>query len=316
MSGQSRQSEDPYIQQILDVDTLSTASKKQYKDKLGTIKKITRKEIEWIIQNPKQTFKTICASYSKPQTIGSFLASILAIFKHIPNVKESKLDKYKTYRLFYDQVYKEIEQKYRSGVASERQKKGFVDWLTILDKRNQLAESSYASREHLLLSMYTYVKPVRQDFYNLKIYDKMPDTEEKKKEGNYIVLPQSKGDSFLVLNEYKSSKASFNKQFKKELCAELVAIIKKSLEMNPRSYLFVDSDGNPYMIDNSYIQQINRLLGKIFGKPVTVCLLRNAFIIYRRSLNLTAGEEEDDAKEMMHSDKVHNRYRFAVYSNK
>ena len=307
-------SEDPYIQEIQANPILSIASKNQYIDKLKTAKRITRKSLDWIIENPNQTFKRIKEFYSKPQSIGAILTAILALFKHIPKFKELKDTKprfYATYRNFYEKVFEDIDDKYRSGEASDRQKKGFVNWLTIIEERERLGKTNYASKEHVLLSMYTYLKPVRQDFYNLRIINQMPETKDEQEQGNYIVLGMKANDSsYLILNDFKTSNAF--KHYKKELCRELVDIIKQSLVISPRLYLFVDSNGKPYKMENSYIKQINRILLNIFGKPLTVSLLRHSYTTYERTLNLTAGEEEDAAKEMMHSERMHNRYRLKL----
>ena len=136
--------------------------------------------------------QTICAAYTEAQTIGCYLTAILAMFKYVPSLKDTSpnvAQLKKTYKKYHEELFAEIDDVYKSGEASERQKKGYVDWASLIKKRDELAESSYALNDHLLISMYSYIKPRRQDFNHLKTYEKLP---EKPEEGNYIVLPSIK----------------------------------------------------------------------------------------------------------------------------
>jgi hypothetical protein len=300
-------SKDLYIDHIQNAH-LSDASKLQYTTQLKKLQNITKNNLDWIIEHPKETAKYVNALYSEPQTKGALLASVLALFKHVPNLKETKNSLYKSYREIYDEIYLEIEKKYRSGLASEKQQKGFVPWTTIIETRDTLAKTQFASKAHLLVSMYTWLKPLRQDFGKVEILDKMPNDIDAKN-GNFIFLAKNdKLPSFLVLNEYKTSKAFH--QFKKELCRELIVIIRASLLLSPRKYLFVDSQGVPYEKENSYIKATNRLLKELFGKPLTVSLIRHSWSTYENTLNVNHGEVEDAAKDMLHSGDMHRRYVF------
>jgi hypothetical protein len=78
------------------------------------------------------------------------------------------------------------------------------------------------SKEKLLLSVYTYLPPLRSDFNCIYIYKEKP-TEFK--HNNYILLYDK---PTLVLNEYKTVKK--NDILRKELPEEFVKEIKLSIE--------------------------------------------------------------------------------------
>ena len=132
-------------------------------------------------------------------------------------------------------------------------------------------------------------------------------TGDKANQGNFIII-KKKSACVLVLNEYKTSKVY--KHFEKELPPELCKIIHKSLELNPRNYLFVNSEGDIYDKEESYIRNINRTLQGIFDKPITVSIIRHSFITHERTQNRTPGDEEDSAASMLHSVREKNLYRF------
>ena len=313
---------------------LSLVTKKIYKDNLkwliaciqsspsiakDTIKKIN---ILWMISNPiivhhVITIENNCKN-NKPfssQTIMSFLSTFMSIFSHIPEIKQKYLAQYEEYKIYFSKIYDIVLKANTDGIFTEKQDKGFVEWSDIVKKRQELANTKYASKEHLILALYTYIPPLRQDFGFVKIlFDKPPLIQEK---GNYIVLSKTANKpSFLVLNDYKTTKTF--PQYRKDLPKPLVDIIIKSLEMNPREYLFVNSEGLPFKNKKRYGENINRTLLSIFGVPLTPSLIRHSETIFERTLNLSPAQEEQMAKDMRHSLTVHNRYRLSesYFTNK
>lgn len=299
-------STDYCLSQIMTSPSLAEASKKQYVSKLQKLQSIMNKDLLWIVNHPSITYNAIIHNFNEHHTQAAYLMAVVSIFRHCPllNLKDGKKKQYDAFQKYYNQVSVVIDENYRQGRVSEKQMIGFVEWPAIIEKRDSLAKSSYGSKEHLILSMYSYINPLRQDFNNLRIFHKNPSQHDQDTYPNYLVISTP---SVLVLNEYKTSKTY--KTFKKELPPDLVAIIKKSLSIYPRDFLFVDSKGLPYEKENSYVKAVNRSLKDIFDKPTTVTLLRRARSTYERSLNLTPGEEEDAARDMLHSEKMHNRYR-------
>lgn len=281
---------------------LAEASKTQYISKLENLCKIVRNNIDWILDNPKATYKIVSDKYAEPQTRKAYLASVLAIFKY-GDLKCKRKEEYDKFFEYHGIEHAKIENHYRSGIPSEKQKLAYIPWQDIIAKREEL---SYGSIDHLLISMYTYIPPLRQDFGQVKFVHKMPEGDAAN-QGNFIVLTKSRGT--LVINDYKTSK-SFKEHYVKKLPKELVQIIVKSLTDYPRKYLFVNKKGEVYDRDDSFSRFVNIKLKNMFGKPITVSMLRHSFIIYEHTLKLTPGEIEDSANDMRHSVFTKNRYRF------
>jgi len=105
-------------------------------------------------------------------------------------------------------------------------------------------------------------------------------------------------------NYYKAGKLYFNKYKTSDKYGlqvlnvpdELNKIIKKWIKINENDYLLFSTNGNPLSSP-----QITRILNKVFGKRVSVDMLRHIFLtdLYKGMPNLI--DMEKTAKEMSHS---------------
>ena len=105
-------------------------------------------------------------------------------------------------------------------------------------------------------------------------------------------------------NYYKAGKLYFNKYKTSDKYGlqvlnvpdELNKIIKKWTKINESDYLLFSTNGNPLSSP-----QITRILNKVFGKRVSVDMLRHIFLtdLYKGMPNLI--DMEKTAKEMSHS---------------
>ena len=220
---------DTYLTNIQNNADLSVATKKHYIDKINLIQKLMNQDISWIIHHPNETHTRIEVTYDEASKKASLFTCILAIFRNTPDLIQSESKNYKLYREFHDENFNIANEKYRSGIPSDKQKLGYVNWPSIIKKRDELAASNFGSKEHLLLSIYTYIPPVRQDFNNVPFLTKFPPNVN---EGNYIVLSTT---SYLVLNEHKTSK---HNKLKTVLDKELVDVIRKSLALYPIEIIY------------------------------------------------------------------------------
>lgn len=277
---------------------LSPVTKKVYLERLKFIINEIQVDLNEILTHPEKYLKWIESHSSTPQTQKSYISAILAVFKHTPGLK----DKYKTYYYkWYDGFKKNhnsIDEKYKLNQPSEKQKLGYIEYKDIISKRDTLPEGS---KERLLLSLYTYLPPLRSDFNKIYIYTKEPKTYDY---DNYITLFESKPK--LILQEYKTAKS--NDIYEKELPIELVKEIKTSLSKNQREWLFMDRTKNFYRSD-SFTKWVNRTLKKIFNKPLTISLIRHSYINNLDFNKLTVKEKETIAKDMAHTVNTQDRYR-------
>jgi hypothetical protein len=292
----------PWIRAILDAD-LSQTTKDQYMRNLSVLQKLSdRRPLEDLIKYPRAAYARIENAYSNNQTKKAMVSAIKGLFKHVPGLKETYPAALEDWNVKFKALDKLIFDQVASAQPSDRERANWVPWSDVVAKERELAQTRYASPEHLMLAMYTLIEPLRADFGVLKIVEKMPPATE----GNYLVM-QSNGTGHLVLNSYKTSKKYG--RFEREIPDALMNVVRASLSNQPRAYLFVDEHDKPYIKKNSYIRYANRIFAKIFGKNFTIRLLRHAFV---SNLNFNASTPATligHSKMMLHSVGMQQMYR-------
>jgi integrase len=154
--------------------------------------------------------------------------------------------------------------------------------------------------------MYTHIPPVRSDYHSTIIYlDTLPDIIPL---DNYIYISHS--ECYLSLEKYKTSK-TYGKIII-DLPPLLVNEIKRSLELLPRTYLFISEfTGKPFDLPNSFNIWANRTLKKILNNSkFTLTMFRHIYIS-RDDLHLEtlSGLQQDEiAKLMGHSIEQQRKY--------
>jgi len=282
---------------------LSQVSKRVYVERLKSMVTEFKTNIYWIITHPDEVLEWISKKSDILSTQKSYIVAILAVYKHNEGLKTQLEKYYKIWFAKFSELDEAITQKYKTNEPSERQLNAYVPFDEILKKRDTLEEGNI---DKLLLSFYTYIRPLRADFNAVRIYkndDKIPD----KKEANYILF-ETPNKVQLYLHEFKTQRS--HNEYKKDLPDELVKELKASLNKRPREWLFVDKFGKPYKASNSYTRWANRTFQKLFNKPLTITLIRHSYISSLDQNALTTLEKEEIAKEMAHSRGMQELYRF------
>jgi hypothetical protein len=187
---------------------------------------------------------------------------------HIPSQTLSELKK--QWSKIRTDNQKPINERRMENLPTELQlQKGgtYLKYEDIIKKRDSLP---YGSTEKLLLAFYTYIPPVRADYFATEIIS----FKQKPSQANYIrrITPMH---SVMTLTDFKT-KHKYEKItniLPEELNNELV----KSLENNPRKYLFVNQTGQPFT-RNSFTVWSKRILTRLFKTEMTLNHLRHLFI--------------------------------------
>ena len=159
----------------------------------------------------------------------------------------------------------------------------------VVTKRDSLADGSI---HKLLLGCYTYLPPVRADYFATQLlpFGAIPD------QPNYIHYDAT--HAHLVLTDFKTSR--LYKEISHDLPAELHTQLLLSLQVQPRTYLFVNKFGNPF---NRYTfsHWANQQLETIFKKGLTLTMLRHLFISTIDFNHSTPEELQQIGKKMGHN---------------
>ena len=254
---------------------ISTSSKMCYLRNLRTLQKlVTSKTLDEILLHPESVISLIKNRYENSQTRKAMAAAVKAVYKYVPDLRTKHPKQFMLWNAFHAAEDKVISTRVLNAEPSDRERENWVEWCDILAKENELSRLAFGSTEHLLLSMYTHIEPLRQDFGDVAIIPEMP-RSTRDFMGNHLIVPDT-GPATLVLQKYKTEHAYG--VLKRQLTGDLTSIIRASLRLQPRGFLFVDARGNPYTKSNSFTKFSNRVLERLFHKKCTVSMLRHSFI--------------------------------------
>ena len=147
----------------------------------------------------------------------------------------------------------------------------------------------------LFVAMYTINPPLRNDYIDIKLIhesDNVDDTD------NYIDLDNN------TLNVYCTKSKKYKNTI---LCDELMDIIKHSLTILPRKYLFTKKNGEQFQTKNAlYLSNIKRLKKLFNDKDFSLNTFRHAYAEW--SFKQNARTRKQAAAEMMHGKLSHIDY--------
>jgi hypothetical protein len=143
----------------------------------------------------------------------------------------------------------------------------YLKYDDIIKKRDSLPPGSI---EKLLISFYTYIPPVRADYYATEIIT----LKQKPTQPNYI-RRISPTHSIMTLTDFKTKNryTEITNVLPQELNNELV----KSLEKSPRKYIFTNQTGQPFT-RNAFTVWSKRILSRVFETEMTLIIIRHLFI--------------------------------------
>jgi hypothetical protein len=265
--------------------------------------------IESIIDNPENAKKALEKQTTIAQTEANkhmFYSAVVAYLKHTDDGKR-RSNKVKE---MWTKVQKDNwEQRRKQGLDNEPLENQVevaenIKWQDIILKRDSLKTPSI---EKLLLSLYTYLPPVRADYYEVRINPPKSIIEDKK--SNYLILKETPELSTIVLRDFKT--AAKYKEIKHTLTKPLYDEIQASLKQKPRSYLFTMPSDNKRPYDrNSFSKWANKTLKELFQHPVTLTTLRHLFVS-TIDFNKTRGSElEKIGNAMGHSIAMQKGYQW------
>jgi hypothetical protein len=211
---------------------------------------------------------------NNPRMVNSYIKPIVAVIRENPqiciDVDKNTLNtidaRWKELRqITYDLAFAyRIEQKPSPGQAI---KSGSTLTLDDLIKiRDELPDGSI---NKLLIGFYTYLPPVRADYFATQLlpFGHTPTSS------NYIFYDYTHSHS--VITDFKTS--SLYKQIANDLPAELHRQLILSLQHFPRKYLFVNKNGEP-ITRNGFTKWAVERLFQIFNKGLTLTMLRHIYI--------------------------------------
>lgn len=243
--------------------------------------------IDFLVLHPKQSLKLLITHLKQSEkdterkrctftNLKNFIAAVVAVLRYSPHVMPTlpkRIDFYQLWLQLLDQANQPMKDRRLKQTPTEQQSQCGGSRLTyqdLLRKRDSMMETDRLSSSFLLLAMYTYLYPVRADYYALQV---VRDLEEPSVP-NYIRIHSDHIE--LVLRHFKTSR--YYKQIRYEaIPAELEVILRQSLDVCPRQYVFETSRGIPYT-RLRFSEWASGTLQKLFGVELNLTMIRHLFI--------------------------------------
>jgi integrase len=319
------------IDKILTCDKLGETSKRLYYSRLKQWLEIVNAkanakantkaslplDLAYIIQNPEIACQLLKDNIKTPSvaTLHTYYSAIVAFLHHCDTLAPTPKELKEKWRRIQGENW-ELRPKYDGKPINEKQEivANSLTWADVIKRRDML---EYGSIAHLLLSMYTYLPPVRADYYCVEIIGStgtstgttMPTT------CNYLTIDQEKGIMELHIGEFKTAKryGEILHTIKKD--EPLYKIIMESLRRSPRKYLFTMPSRPKEPFDrHGFIVWTSGLLRKIFENvPMSLTDFRhlhNSTIDYT---NTPANQLEKLGKQMGHSMEMQKKYQWGNF---
>lgn len=241
-----------------------------------------------------------------PTNLHIHYTSIISVITHSPsyfsdippNIVNSVKEKYKQLR---HENSSDINQRRSTNKPTEiqLQKSGtYLKYDDIITKRDSLPDGDI---HKLLLGFYTYIPPVRADYFATEIIKH----GETPSEPNYITI-YDKYTSKLVITDFKTKKryGSIEHNLPLELHRQLFI----SLHKHPRRYLFVNRYDKPFTRP-AFSQWAHEKLTALFQKELTLTIIRHLFVS-TLDFNMSADKLKRIGDKMGHSLGLQKTYQW------
>jgi hypothetical protein len=224
-------------------------------------------------------------------TLNSYIKAILSAAEHNLDNNDDYLKSEKRWKELRQITY-EYANSYRleqKPSPTQSQKSGSTLTLTdIIKVRDELPDGSL---DKLLISFYTYIPPVRADFFATQIL-KFGETPSYP---NYIHFSPDR--SRLVITDFKTN--DIYKSIEHDLPSELHTQLSASLTLQPRTFLFDNREGKCFT-RKLFSDWASQRLTALFKKKFTLTMFRHIYIS-TLDLNTPAGELLEISRKMGHS---------------
>lgn len=248
------------------------------------LKLVPEESIEFIILFPKLSIQRLILHLKQREShekrpictlpnVRNYITSIIAILRYSSHVAPTIPDRiayHSTWVSLRNQVAQPIYDRQIQERPTEKQEMRGGSKLSFADLIKKRDHPDLPTSSRLLLAMYTYLYPVRADYYATEIVmgDKDPTYP------NYLRISQESSE--LVLRDFKTAKF-FPPIHYPRIPDELHHMIVTSLQEKPRSFLFESSEGKSYT-RTRFSQWASATLCQLFGVELNLTMIRHHFI--------------------------------------
>ena len=300
--------DDNAIWQAIDTASLAHTTKGNHKRRLRFLtqhvyNRRTKSPLLHLVSHPAYAIKAIEAHTDEAQTRKTYTSSILACFKHLPQLKDAYPKEFDRWLAFERAEGAKITEQYRSNQPTALQAAKAVDWHIVQNLPHQMPRGSY---ERLMLALYTMVTPSRVDFSPCQVVRSEAERAECERNGiNCIKLDGKNPEICIAHHKTRASHGTIRKKIPQELCQE----IEDSLNAFPRSWLFAAADDcNKPWCKEYFRQRLSDAMQKWVGHKLGPSTLRHSFISSIDFNKTSLKQAEEYAQSMGHKLSTLRKY--------
>ena len=291
------------LKNIHETDAISATTKKNYDMRCSAIlNKVTQNSgvtpLLTIVQNPNTYIPLFREWYPKDTSYKVYLSCILGLFRYNKSFLKALDEEQEVWLKAFTVADEAVDKRYETNTPTDRQKEGYVPFAKIVTERGLQAKGSIA---RVLLGMYTDLRPMRCEYARVALYKDETDLPPEP-EANYILLNPGR----LIIATFKTRK--HHDAYNIDIPKTLLDDIKESLKHHKRDYLFVNAKGEPYS-QSLFSEWTMREFKRMFGKPLSVALIRHSYINTLDFNKLSIEEKREIATAMGHTVATQDRYR-------
>ena len=289
---------------------LAETSRKLFNDKLHKFVAMlpTPSTLETLLNNPATATAVLTANTEITQTSANrhlFYSAVVAYLKHTDKGRRIDQGTKDEWLTLQKENWEERRQAALDNAPSEANAAAAatIHWNDIIRARDTLPSGS---PERLLLSLYTYLPPLRADYFEVAINP--PPAKQRDPKANFVLL-QPQAQPQLVIRDFKT--AAKYKEIKHTLPQPLLAEIEASMKIDPRHYLFVMPTDKTRPYDrNGFSKWANKQLQQIFKVPITLTTLRHLYVSTLDFNTTRARDLERIGNSMGHSIAMQKGYQW------
>ena len=199
--------------------------------------------------------------------------------------------------LYYEKIQellnelKLLRDKATTTEPTEKQEHNFIE-LPELQKKVGTIKDAY---EKLLVSLYVDIPPIRLDYANVRIVDKLKDIPVEDDLQNYYAILENT----IVLRDYKTKR--IYGEYKYKLFPKHKALIKYLIANTRQQYLFINPATTLPYSNNKFGVYLTEVFKKYYNKPITLLDLRHIYASHYSLEKYGLEKVKEVAGRMLHS---------------
>jgi hypothetical protein len=272
---------------------------------------LNENNMQKLVNQPDKVVEYIVNRYPKMNSRTGYLTAFVSLIKHTTlQVTDAVQQKWFDAMMQAAGAAQEIAKENVPRVASVMLNGKPIQWKDVLECKKRLQKDEFASRDHLLVAMYTIINAPRRlkDYCQMEVFRSQTEFNNSE-EPNKMFLNTRNKFVDMVIGNYKTAK-TYDK-YEVKLTGVSYEIIKTSMMEHKRRWIFENTNGDPYT-SGTFSKSVTDTFERVLKASCGVNGLRHLKITQFLSTNHSSKAREQLAYEMGNSADVQQVYNIST----